>query len=188
MIVYLHGFNSSPKSAKARAPEKYLEKRGEAAQFVCPQLPPRPDMAVATIDAELARHARPITLVGSSLGGFYATWFAEKRGLRAVLINPAVEPHVGLRAHLGPQQGFDGGASYELTEDYLHQWKKLCLDAVHPTRYFLLVETSDEVLNCGIAVAKYRGARQKVVQGGDHSFASFSEHIPLILEFAETSV
>ena len=188
MIVYLHGFNSSPNSAKARALEEYLEKRRSAAQFACPQLPPGPDAAIATIEAELACHASPITLVGSSLGGFYATWFAEKRGLRAVLINPAVEPHADLRAHLGPQQGFHGGASYELTEDYLRQWEKLCLDEVHPTRYFLLVETGDEVLDYRIAVAKYRGARQKVVQGGDHSFASFSEHLPLILEFAEPSV
>jgi len=125
-----------------------------------------------------------ITLVGSSLGGFYATWLAEKHNVRAVLINPAIDPHRGLRACLGPQQAFHGDERYELTEEHLRQWKELVVMNVHPERYLLLVETGDEVLDYRAAVRKYRGAKQIVVQGGDHSLASFPEQIPLILEFA----
>src|SRR5882672_11734130 len=114
MILYLHGFNSSPQSAKAQYLKSYLEERGRSAEFLCPRLPHRPSLAVATVENEMARFPqRKITLVGSSLGGFYATWLAEKHGLRAVLINPAIDPHVGLRAYLGPQQAFHGGESYE---------------------------------------------------------------------------
>lgn len=106
MIVYLHGFNSSPQSAKARYPKLYLDEQEQGDEFICPQLPPLPDLAVKRIEAELKRlQGKTITLVGSSLGGFYATWLAEKRDLRAVLINPAIDPHVGLRGLPRPPAG-----------------------------------------------------------------------------------
>lgn len=185
MILYLHGFNSSPQSAKAQYLERYLEERGRGGEFVCPRLPHRPNLAIAAAEAEMERLGKKeITLVGSSLGGFYATWLAEKHALRAVLINPAVEPHLGLRPYLGPQRPFHGGQSYELTEQHLREWQALLLTQVHPERYLLLVETGDEVLDYRSAVRKYRGAEQIVVQGGDHSLASFPEHVPLILKFA----
>lgn len=185
MILYLHGFNSSPQSAKAQYLQHYLEQRGRGGEFICPRLPYRPNMAVAAVEAEIGEVPRErITLVGSSLGGFYATWLAEKHALRAVLLNPAVDPHVGLRACLGTQRPSLGGEGYELTEQHLREWQALFVAQVHPERYLLLVETGDEVLDYRIAVRKYRGAEQIVVQGGDHSLASFPEHVPLILEFA----
>ena len=183
MIIYLHGFNSSPQSGEAQYLKQYLEVSGRGAEFACPQLPHRPDLAVAVAEAELARRGK-ITLVGSSLGGFYATWLAERHGVRAVLINPAIDPHVSLRAYLGPQQGYHSGEPYELSEEHLQQWEKLFVNRVHPERYLLLVETGDEVLDYRAAVRKYQGAKQVVVQGGDHTLASFPEHIPPILEFA----
>ena len=189
MILYLHGFNSSPKSTKAQLLKRYLEERGKAGEFLCPHLPHRPALALAAVEAEVMRVPRPeesLTLVGSSLGGFYATWFAEKYGLRAVLVNPAIDPHIGLRAYLGSQQGFPGGDAWELTEEHLREWRALVVDKVHPERYLLLVETGDEVLDYRSAVRRYLGARQVVVQGGDHTLASFPEHLPLILEFART--
>jgi predicted esterase YcpF (UPF0227 family) len=185
MIVYLHGFNSSPQSSKAQYFKQYLEERGMADRFACPQLPHWPTEAIAVVETEMAR--RPlerVTLVGSSLGGFYATWLAEKHGVRAVLLNPAIDPHVGLRAFLGPQQNYLGGEKYELTEEHLRQWEQLSVPKVHPECYLLLVETGDEVINYRAAVKKYRGAKQVVVQGGDHTFMSFPVQIPLILQFA----
>jgi uncharacterized protein len=185
MIVYLHGFNSSPQSSKAKYFKQYLEERGMANWFACPQLPHRPNEVMGVIEAEMAHQPlERITLVGSSLGGFYATWLAEKHRVRAVLINPAIDPHVGLRAFLGPQQNYHGGEKYELTEEHLRQWEQLSVPNIHPERYLLLVETGDEVINYRAAVKKYRGAKQVVVQGGDHTLMSFPEQIPLILQFA----
>ncbi len=185
MIIYLHGLNSSPQSGKAQYLKRYLDERGKGTEFVCPQLPHRPDLALAVVEAELARQPKEkITLVGSSLGGFYATWLAEEHSVRAVLINPAIDPHVSLRAYVGPQRAFHGGESYELTGEHLRQWKDLLVKKVHPEHYLLLVETGDEVLDYRAAVRKYRGAKLVVVQGGDHTLASFPEQIPLILEFA----
>jgi predicted esterase YcpF (UPF0227 family) len=185
MLIYLHGFNSSPESVKARLLGGVLAQAGLGERYACPALPHLPAEAIETI--ELAMAGRPkddICLLGSSLGGFYATHLAEKHGVRAVLINPAVNPHIGLRANLGPQQNLYSGERYELSEEHLRQWERLDVPAVSPERYLLLVETDDEVLDYRVAVRKYRGAKQVVVQGGDHSLRSFPEQIPLILEFA----
>ena len=185
MIIYLHGFNSSPQSSKASYLQQYFRERGLAGRYVCPGLPPRGDQAIAVVEAEMARHSGGhFTFVGSSLGGYYATWLAEKHNARAVLINPAITPHLGLRAYLGTQKNFHTGEQYELTEAHLGEWEKLYVPAITPSRYFLLAETADEVLDYGEAVARYAGARQVVVEGGDHSLQSFPEHVPLILQFA----
>src|SRR5438270_13973343 len=87
-----------------------------------------------------------ICFVGSSLGGYYATYLAERHDAKAVLTNPAIEPHVGLRAYLGPQKNLHTGAPYELTEAHLLEWKTLYCERITAQRYLLLVETSDEVL------------------------------------------
>ena len=188
MLIYLHGFNSSPHSHKAQALGRYMEERGLGAHYACPALPHRPELATAAIEIELARAPkRSVTLVGSSLGGFYATWFAERYGLKAVLINPAIHPHRNLRAFLGVQQNVHSGEKYELTEAHLAQWAQLFVPAITPMRYLLLVETGDELLDYREAVEKYAGAKQLVVQGGDHTLRSFADHIPLILGFAGLS-
>jgi uncharacterized protein len=188
MLIYLHGFNSSPRSHKARSLKQIMEARGLGKRFACPALPHWPDEALVVVERELAEHtAGSVTLVGSSLGGFYATCLAERHALRAVLINPAVDPHVGLRAWLGPQQNLYSGERYDLTEAHLRQWQRQYVTDLHPERYLLLVETGDEVLDYRAAVKRYRGAAQVVVQGGDHGLVSFPAQIPGILAFAGLS-
>jgi predicted esterase YcpF (UPF0227 family) len=185
MIIYLHGFISAPASKKARAMQAYMDARGLGAQFVCPALPDAPQAAVAVIESTYARHAaRGPTFVGSSLGGFYATWFAEKYDQRAVLINPAIRPDLGLAASLGPQRNLYTGEAFELTQAHLAGWRALVVDAVDPERYLLLLETGDEVLDWRHAARKYEGARTVIRDGGDHTLQSFAEHLPRILVFA----
>ena len=185
MILYLHGFNSTPESHKAQTLHRYMQERGVGELFACPRLPDRPEEAVQVIEAELARQrARPVTLVGSSLGGFYATYFAECRNLRAVLIQPAVRPYVGLESLLGPQQNLYTGERYELTRAHLDGWRALAIDPVDPERYLLLLETGDEVLDWREAARKYEGARTVIREGGNHVMQSFPEHLARILQFA----
>ena len=185
MIVYLHGFNSSPQSHKAQLMAKYMAEQGLADRYACPALPPLAKEAMREV--EQLRVNGKACYIGSSLGGFYATYLAEKHGARAVLINPAIEPHVGLRAYLGPQKNLHTGEPYELTEAHLGEWQKLYVPRITPQRYLLLVETGDEVLDYRKAVERYAGAAQIVVQGGDHSLQSFPRHLPRILEFCRAT-
>lgn len=184
MILYLHGFNSSPQSHKAQVLGRYMAERGLAHRYACPALPPLASQAIAAIE----EHVRPgVCFVGSSLGGFYATYLAERHLAPAVLINPAIDPHVGLRAFLGPQRNLHTGEPYELTEAHLDEWRRLYVPRVTPERYLLLVETGDEVLDYRAALARYAGAPQVVVEGGDHSLQSFPRHLPRILEFCRAA-
>ena len=186
MLVYLHGFNSSPASHKARLLERRLEELGKAGEFSCLALPDRPARAIALVEDTL-RVAEPerVTLVGSSLGGYYATYLAERFGVRAVLINPAVKPYEGLRAYLGPQRNLYTGEAYELTEQHLDELRALEVD--QPTRaerYYLMVTTGDEVLDYRVAERKYAGAKQLVVSGDDHGFSTFADYMDSVLDFA----
>jgi predicted esterase YcpF (UPF0227 family) len=159
-----------------------MAERGLASHDACPALPPLARDAIEVIARLMPK--KEVCFIGSSLGGFYATYLAENHGARAVLINPAVDPHVGLRAYLGPQKNLHTGEPYELTGAHLRDWEKLYVPRITPQRYLLLVETGDEVLDYRKAVERYAGAGQVVVQGGDHSLQSFPQHLPRILKFA----
>ena len=188
MFIYLHGFKSAPASTKARLMRSFLEARGLASQFVCPALPDRPEEAVRTIEVALeGLDPAQVTFVGSSLGGFYATWFTERLGARAVLINPAIRPYIGLESYLGRQENLYTGEAFELTRAHLDGWRALAVDEVDTERYLLLLETGDELLDWREATLKFEGARMVVRDGGDHSLRSFPEHLPRILRFAGLS-
>jgi uncharacterized protein len=182
VIIYIHGFNSSARSFKARALGERLTALGCGDAFLCPDLPHRPQAAIALLDSLVA--AQPgACLVGSSLGGFYATWLAERHRLRAVLLNPAVRPYELLRGYLGTQTNLYSAERYELTEAHLEELRALDVETVTPARYLLIVATGDEVLDHCEALAKYRGARQIVIAGGDHGFSDFEKHLATVLSF-----
>ena len=189
MILYLHGFNSAPTSHKARAMQGHMAERGLGHLFACPALPHHPREATGLIEAAM-QQAGPdtVTLVGSSLGGFYATHFAEKYSCRAVLIQPAVFPHLGLEAMLGPQRNLYTGEEFLLTQEHLDELRALDVAAItRPERYWLFVETGDEVLDYREAVAFYCGALHHVVRGGDHAFGSFPEVVPDLVDWAASA-
>lgn len=185
MLIYLHGFNSDPASHKAQVLRRDMEARGLGALFACPKLSYTPVEAIAAAEKEIARAKSAVTLVGSSLGGFYATYLAQKHGLRAALLNPAVHPHKRLERYLGMQKNVFTGEEYELKPEHIEQWCVLDVPVKEPQRFVLIVETGDEILDYRLATEKYAGAEQIVVEGGNHSLQSFPEHIPRILRFAE---
>lgn len=183
-VLYLHGFRSSPQSWKVRLLGEAMAERGLSQYFHCPALSHDPDAAIAQAEAILSAHPGPFTLVGSSLGGFYATWLAEKHGLPAILINPAVVAPLSLEAYVGPQTTLYGGEPFEFTHAHIAALRKMEAPTITPERYWLLVEEGDEVLDYRLAVARYAGSRQTVLPGGDHSFTQFPDFIGQIIEFS----
>ena len=182
MLIYIHGFNSSPASYKARLLKQRLEALGRGGEFAAPALPVSPGRAAALLD-DLARRHPGAALVGSSLGGYYATWLAEKHGLKAALLNPAVRPYDLLEGQIGPQQNLHTGERYELTRRDVDELRALEVDRVTPGRYLLLAATGDEVLDYRSAVERYRGCRSIVIEGGDHGLSDFGSHLDTVLEF-----
>ncbi len=189
MIIYLHGFNSSPLSSKAVLLGEYCA--AQDAAFVAPQLHHRPARAAAQI-SELLRTDGAHLLVGSSMGGFYATWFCEKRAdvrTRAALINPAVRLAAKLAGRVGEtQKNYHTGEEYLFTESHLADMRALEIARVAaPEKYLLLAQTGDEVLDYREAEKFYAGARHIIEEGGDHSFADFARMLPEIVRFADFS-
>jgi len=185
-IVYLHGFVSSPRSRKATMLGDYLRNCVSGIDYVVPELHHRPARAIEQIGESCAgRASQDLTLVGSSLGGFYATVMAERLGCRAALLNPAVHPHRHFGRYLGRQRNLYTGEEFELTVEHMAELMALDLPAItRPERYWLFVETGDEVLDYREAVEYYRGACQSVVRGGDHALGSFPEFVPDIVDWA----
>ena len=188
MIVYLHGFRSAPASIKARALKARMMERGLGERFWCEQLPVSPHAAIALAEAEIARVRRAglqPTVVGSSLGGYYATWLAERHGLRAVLINPAVVAPLALESFVGTQDNLYTGERFEFTHQHLDELRTLEVAAItRPERYWLLAETGDEVLDYSHAVIKYAGARQTILEGGNHGFSRWNDYLDAVIDFA----
>jgi predicted esterase YcpF (UPF0227 family) len=182
VILYLHGFTSGPQSYKAQALRARMFEKGLGDSFVCPQLPPSPAAAIALAETLL----RPgTTLVGSSLGGYYATWLAEKHGLRAVLVNPAVIAHISLEQFVGPQRNLYTGEEFRFTATHIAELRAIEVPVLSkPERYWLLVEAGDELLDCRLAVSRYAGSRQTVLPGGDHSFTRWADYLDEIVAFA----
>lgn len=182
-ILYLHGFRSSPASHKARLLAEAMASRGLGNRFVCPALSPVPTEAIVQTSALLAGVGTGVTLVGSSLGGLYATVLAERFGCRALLVNPAV----GIDGHesllVGCHENFYTGESFEFTMEHAAQLIDMERTAITPGNYLLWVEQGDEVLDWRRAVTRYAGCVQRVFPGGDHSFTRFGEMLPQLFEF-----
>lgn len=184
LILYLHGFCSSPESWKAKLLAERMAEEGLAERFACPALSPVPHEAIAQAETIIGAAHGSVTLVGSSLGGHYAAFLAEKHDLKAVLINPAVIDRLDLGLFVGEHANFHTSERFRFTEAHAAELLAQVVARPTPERYFLLVEEGDEVLDFRHAVARYAGSRQAVLPGGDHSFSRFPEFIPAILEFA----
>lgn len=186
-LLYFHGFRSGPQSVKAQQLRAHLARQGRADDLWCEQLPPGPQDAIALIEAVL----RPaldagteVALAGSSLGGFYALHLAEKYGLRAALINPAVVAPLSLGDYVGEHTHMYTGDRFRFEQRHVDELRALDVAAVtRPERYLLLLETGDEVLDWWQAVLKLRGANMIVHAGGDHSLQSFATELPRLTDF-----
>jgi predicted esterase YcpF (UPF0227 family) len=183
-LIYLHGFRSSPSSFKARILGEQMTALGRAVDFHCPQLPASPAQAIALVSGQLQPGPQD-TLVGSSLGGYYATWLAERYGCRCVLLNPAVQPARGLAAYVGEQRMYHSDERFVFEAAYLDELAALELHEITaPERYLLVAAKGDELLDWREMVARYPGAQQIVLEGSDHGLSDFESLVGPVLRFA----
>nr|WP_241030888.1 YqiA/YcfP family alpha/beta fold hydrolase [Paraburkholderia sp. Ac-20347] len=185
----MHGFRSSPQSFKARLLAARLAELGRADEWLCPTLPVSPDETIELVEREIAQKARPgerITLLGSSLGGFFATQLAEKHGWRAVLLNPAVVPDRDLSKYLGEQPLWHGGGSIVVEPRHLQELRALAVARItRPERYYLIAATGDEVLDYREMLAHYPGVQTHLIEGSDHGISEFADYVDEVIRFCD---
>lgn len=188
LLLYIHGFNSSPLSHKANVMKQYCEQHRPDIKVVVPQLPSYPQQAAECLLrlVEQYRHDYKIGLVGSSLGGYMSTWLNDQFGFKAVVVNPAVKPYELLVDYLGPQENPYTFQHYVLEPHHIDELKALeVIKLKQAADFWLLQQTEDEVLDYRQAVEKFQSAKQTIEQGGDHSFIDFERYPKLIIEFLE---
>ena len=187
-LLYLHGFRSSPRSAKALRIQAWLAQHRPDVQWQCPQLQPSPRQAMQGINDIL--HTWPtgrFAVIGSSLGGFYATCAAEAWGCPAALLNPAVNPARDLSAHIGRQTAYhDASLQFEFTARHVDELHVLTPSTItRPERYGGIIARGDELLDWREMAARYTGSAVQVVNGSDHALSDFDDHLPILLRFLQ---
>jgi len=185
--LYIHGFRSSSQSRKAQQLGAWMAEHRPDVRFLCPDLSFDPAAALAQLEAVCgACLPSELTLVGSSLGGFYALVLAERFGCKAVLLNPSLRPYETLRAHLGAQTNLYTGEPFVLETRHLDFLRLQAVEKVaRPENYFPIVEMGDELLDHRCTLEHFAGSHSIVVTGGDHELKSFPQHIPALIAFAE---
>jgi predicted esterase YcpF (UPF0227 family) len=187
-LLYLHGFRSSPQSFKARMVHAWVQQHAPALRWWCPQLPVSPRAAWdLMIDGVRDWPAPSTAVMGSSLGGFYATALAEALGCRAVVLNPAVEPARDLVGHVGPQSAYhDPAVRFDFKAEYIDELRALTPPRItRPERYTAVIAKGDELLDWREMTARYPGAHLRLLEGGDHALSDFSQHLPFVLDFLQ---
>ena len=187
-LLYLHGFRSSPQSAKARMVAEHVANHHPAVHFWSPQLPPSPRAAMAMVAQGIADwpHAS-MAVVGSSLGGFYASWVARQAGCTSVLLNPAVDPARDLARHIGEQTAWhDPQERFFFLPEYVDELRAQDQRGLPPGGPELaIIAKGDEVLDWREMVARYPHAQLRLLEGGDHGLSDFADHLPTVLGFLD---
>jgi uncharacterized protein len=187
-LLYLHGFRSSPRSTKAQMVRQRVEAQHPGLTLWCPALPPSPREAMTLVMRGIADWPRnTMAVMGSSLGGFYATWVAEQTGCRAAVLNPAINPARDLAGYIGEQSAWhDPEERFFFQPGFVRELEALSCPAItHPERYYALIAKGDEVLDWREMTGHYPGAHIRLLEGGDHALSDFADHIDEVFEFLD---
>ncbi|HQT21355.1 MAG TPA: YqiA/YcfP family alpha/beta fold hydrolase [Polynucleobacter sp.] len=191
LLVYLHGFRSSPRSSKAVMTGEAisaLTSKDHSYEWYCPQLLASPKQSMDMVTSHIDQSdADSIIIIGSSLGGFYTNYLAEKYQCKGIALNPAVYAARELEPHVGMMTEYDSDKPFEFKAQYIDELRALQVEKISdPQRYFLIAAKGDELLDWKEMVAFYKGAKQLVLEGSDHGIADYADHLPAVMDFIQS--
>ncbi len=183
-LLYLHGFNSSPDSTKAKIFQSFVKKK-KSKSLLVPDLPISPRESILLLEEIIKDHKKEVSLIGSSLGGFYAAYLAEKYKLKSVLINPVVSPHLkNMKDLIGEHENYNTGEKYFFSKS---NFKELFDYKIRrfsiPLDQLFLLQLGDEVLDQKKTLKHNKDSFSLVEDEGSHKFENFEKYLPLIYDF-----
>lgn len=189
-LLYLHGFRSSPQSTKARVMAAWMQQHRPDLTWWCPQLPPSPAETMQMLAEGIALWpATQTAVIGSSLGGFYATAVAERLGCRAVLLNPAIDPARDLGKYIGETTAWHSDERFFFRPEFIDELRDIAPGKLtRLERFFAVIAKGDEVLDWREMSTRYKGCRVKLLEGSDHALTDFEDHLPEVLDFLGLAV
>ena len=183
-IIYLHGFASSSDSTKAKIIQKFISKNHRNVKIFTPDLSNNFHEAILQIKELISVCEKPIAFMGSSLGGYYADYFAQKLNTKAVLINPAIPPLEDFDIHLGENENYSTGEKFNLSHEDIEYLRSISHKKfMNHEKTLVLVESGDEILNYSKSISYFAGSQLDIVYGGNHSYSSFQEKLKKIRNF-----
>ena len=191
LLVYLHGFRSSPNSTKAVMTGEAIRALSNPAHsydWYCPQLLASPKASMEmVINCIEQSDADRIIIIGSSLGGFYTNYLAEKYQCKGIALNPAVYASRELEPHIGMMTAYDSDEPFDFKAEYIDELKALQVHKLSdPKRYFLVAAKGDELLDWTEMVRFYSGSKQLVLEGSDHGISNYQDHLPAVIDFIQS--
>lgn len=181
MIIYIHGFGSSGEGHKAKQFREFFKEDG----FIAPSLSYIPDLAIKTLEELIESYHGEVSLIGSSLGGFYSLYLSKKYKLKIVLINPSIYPYVTLKKVLGNAPSYYDTSTFSWMESHIEMLKKYEVDGIDESKIMLLLQKGDETLDYTQAASKLPHTFQIVEEGGSHSFDAVERHFRVIRNFLQ---
>ena len=179
MIIYIHGFGGSGEGSKAKAFREYYKTEG----FIAPSLSYVPQLAIKTLEELIESYDGKVSLIGSSLGGYYAIYLSHKYNLKAVLLNPSIYPYKTLKNYIGEAPNFYDGSNFSWDKNHVNMLNNYIVDEVKKNKFMLLVQKGDELLNPQEAIDKFDSAKVIAQEGGNHSFEGIELYFDTIKEF-----
>ena len=185
-ILYFHGFKSSSKSSKAQSLKNFIAKNTKNTKIIIPDLDDNFQNAHNQIEELIRLSGSNIVFMGSSLGGYYASYFSQKLKKKAVLINPAVHPLKDFEVHLGENENYSSGNKFNISSKEISfvrtlSYKKL----LTPNDLLILLESGDEILKYNKSASYFSGAYIDIAFGGNHSYSSFKSKFHKIQKFLD---
>jgi hypothetical protein len=181
MIIYIHGFGGSGEGSKAKAFRAYFKSIDEP--FIAPSLSHVPELAIKTLEELIDSYYGDVKLIGSSMGGYYTMYLAEKYDVQAVLINPSIQPTVTLKRAIGQAPSFYDESHFEWNTKHLEMLKHYQTEVTDQNKLLLMVQKGDDLLNYQEAIDFLPDAEQLVEEGGNHSFDNIEQHFEKIRAF-----
>ena len=181
MIIYIHGFGGSGEGSKAKAFREYFKEKSEG--FIAPSLSYVPELAIKTLEELIESYDEEVSLIGSSLGGFYTTYLSQKYKIKAVLLNPSIFPYKTLENYMGDAPNFYDNSSFTCNENHIKMLENYIQKDIDNSKFMLLVQKGDELLNPQEALDKFKDATVIAEEGGNHGFEGIENHFDTIREF-----